>query len=254
MKRALGLLIVPRCAVVILSLLVTPQSRIQHQDSSAFTMALQQAVDRLEGGGKILLAGTVTPVVAAPLECTTDGGYTCDTYDPLMTTCDPAAGCAGLTVDPQGLTCRDEMYTCQVATCDTYDMRMATCDHNSAECAAQHTLEAKPYDHTCDGQTCNGAFTCDFTVDPRALTCDAADPDCSVPTFNHIELTCNPMQDGCKFPWNECTADQYPTCESGIQTCDPGDPSCATVDPTDPTCGTPVKQTTWGAVKAEYLK
>ena len=251
MKKAIGLLIVPLCAVVILSLLVTPQSRIQHQDSSAFTMALQQAVDRLEGGGKVLLAGTATPVAAAPLECTSQE-YTCETYEPSMPTCDVAGGCPAHTVDPQAVTCHDEMYTCQVATCDTYDPQMVTCDHNQANCNFPHTTQPSPYNHTCDGHTCDGTFTCDFTVDPRALTCDAAEAECARPTFNHYEITCNPMQKDCQEPQNQCTAHMYPTCEPGIQTCDPVDPACATVDPSNPDCGTPVKQTTWGKVKAEF--
>jgi hypothetical protein len=251
-KKAIGLLLIPLCTVLVLSLLVTPQSRIQHQDSSAFGLALQRAVDRLEGGSKVLLAGTATPVAAMVPAATYDGAYTCDTYEPAMLTCDPAQGCAEHTMDAMAHTCSNEMYTCQVATCDTYDPQMVTCDPNGAECAVPHTSEPAAYNHTCDGHTCDGAFTCDFTVDPRALTCDAANVDCAGPTFNHNEVTCNPMQDECQLPFNQCTAQQYPTCEPGVATCDPGDPACATVDPSDPRCGTPVKQTTWGKVKAEY--
>jgi hypothetical protein len=51
-----------------------------------------------------------------------------------------------------------------------------------------------------------------------------------------------------------CTAQQYPTCEAGIATCDPGDPACLTLDPADPNCTTPVNKTTWGAVKAKYAE
>jgi len=62
MKKAIVFLLVPICAAFVLGLLVTPQTKVQHQDSSAFQVALQGAVDRLEGGGRVLLAGTATPV------------------------------------------------------------------------------------------------------------------------------------------------------------------------------------------------
>lgn len=252
MKKAMGLLLVPLCTVVMVSLFITPQPKIQHQDSSAFQLALQQAVNRLEGGGKLLLAGTATPAAAVEPIPTYDGGYTCETYDAAMMTCDPQAGCLEHTADPAGHTCVNEMYTCQVATCDTYDPMMETCDPNSADCAVPHTTEPAPFNHTCDGHTCDGAFTCDFTVDPRAMTCDAADYDCERPTFNVYEPTCDWMREECRInnP-RACTAEQYETCDPSVPTCDA---SCATVDPNDPNCGTPVEQTTWGAVKAKYSK
>ena len=255
MKKAITFFLASLCTVIVLSLFVTPQSRIQHQDSSAFKMALQQAVDRLEGGGKLLLAGTATPVAASPAQPTHDGRYTCETYDASLLTCDAQAGCADHTADPQGHTCRDEMYTCQAATCDTYDPLMATCDPNSAECAAPHTTEPAPYNHTCEGNTCDGAMTCDFTVDPRALTCDAADSHCRNFTFDAFMTTCDPMKDECRLnnP-HHCTAESYPTCQAGTATCDPGDPVCTTLDPTNPECTTPVNKTTWGAVKAKYAE
>jgi hypothetical protein len=217
---------------------------------------LQQAVYRLEGGGKMLLAGTATPVVAAPQQYTYDGRYTCETYDPAMYTCD-----AGLpdcqtgiehTADPQSHTCSDEWYTCEVATCDTYDPLMVTCDPNDPCCTTcPHTQEPPPYNHTCDGHTCDGAFTCDFTVDPRALTCDAADVDCMIPTRDAFVITCNPMKPECRLENpDHCTAEGYPTCDPSQPTCDPV--VCSTVDPNDPHCGTPVKKTTWGGIKAEY--
>jgi hypothetical protein len=250
MRKAMGLLLVPLCAVVVLSLLTAPQSRIQHQDSSAFKVALQQAVDRLEGGGKLLLAGTATPAAAIVPVVTYDGGYTCETYDVGRMTCDPAAGCLEHTADPQGHTCSNEMYTCQVATCDTYDPMMETCDPNNAACAVPHTSESAPFNHTCDGHTCDGAFTCDFTVDPRAMTCDAADVDCQAATFNVDQLTCNWMREECREnnP-GHCTGEMYNTCDPSVPTCEA---ACATIDPNDPNCGTPVNRTTWGDVKAKY--
>lgn len=251
-RRAIGLLLAPLCAVVILSLLVTPQSKIQHQDSSAFGKALQQAVYRLEGGSKMLLAGTATPVLAAAAQqCTFDGRYTCETYDPVMTTCDPGTGCIDHTAEPQGHTCSNEWYTCQIATCDTYDPQMATCDPNSAECCYPHTAEPEGMNHTCDGHTCDRAFTCDYTVDPRWPTCNAAYVDCTVPTRDAFVMTCNPMQEECRLENpDHCTSDMYPTCDPSQPTCDPV--ICETVDPNSPHCGTPVRQTTWGGVKAIF--
>ena len=93
MKKAIGFLLGPIVAVFIVGLLVTPQPKIQHQDSSAFQVALQQAVDRLEGS-TMFLAGTATPVNAAPQQPTFDGSYTCDTYDEILPTCNPVVpGC-----------------------------------------------------------------------------------------------------------------------------------------------------------------
>jgi hypothetical protein len=252
-KKAIVFLLVPICAAFVLGLLVTPQTKVQHQDSSAFQVALQGAVDRLEGGGNVLLAGTATPVHAAPQQPTFDGRYTCDTYEPIMTTCDPAQGCADHTQDPLGHTCVAEEYTCQQATCDTYDPRAFTCDPNLAECNLPHTTEPTPYSHTCQGHTCDGSFTCDFTVDPRALTCDAADPLCESTTFNAFIPTCNPMLPECRLnnP-GHCTAQGYHTCEPTAHTCDPAFPDCTTIDPSQPGCATPVEKTSWGQIKHLY--
>jgi hypothetical protein len=129
-----------------------------------------------------------------------------------------------------------------------------TCDPNSAACGTPgglHTFEQAPYNHTCDGHTCDGAFTCDFTVDPRAETCDAADPQCHYTTFDAFMITCNPMKEECRInnP-GHCTAEGYDTCDPTLPTCDPV--NCATFDPNLPECGTPTEQTTWGGVKAIF--
>jgi hypothetical protein len=256
MKKAIVFLLIPICAAFVLGLLVTPQTKVQHQDSSAFQVALQGAVDRLEGSGELLLAGTATPVHAAPQQPTFDRRYTCDTYEPGLPTCD--ASCGEHTTDPLGHTCLNEAYTCQQATCDTYDPQAFTCDRFDPACGPvpppPHTFEPAPYNHTCDGHTCDAAFTCDFTVDPRAYTCDAADPQCEAPTFYYLQPTCNPMLPECRInnPLHCTSQAGYPTCEPGLITCDPGDPLCATVDPADPRCGTPVEETTWGQIKTLY--
>jgi hypothetical protein len=139
-----------------------------------------------------------------------------------------------------------------VATCDTYDPHMATCDPGAAECLVQHTTEGTPYNHTCDGHTCDGSFTCDFTLDPRALTCDAADDECISTTYDAFAITCNPMKEECRInnP-GHCTAEGYNTCDPTAPTCDPA--TCSTIDPNEPGCATPIRHTTWGAVKAKYL-
>jgi hypothetical protein len=200
-----------------------------------------------------MMNATAPPVVAQTSSATFDGRYTCDTYAPNFPTCQPGhPDCpfAGVThtADPNGHTCRAQ-YTCQMATCQTYDSQAYTCDPNRPDCrpATGHTTEMPPYGHTCDGQTCDGSFTCDFTADPRGQTCDAADPLCQRPTFNAFEPTCNPMQLGCRHnnP-GACTAQPTnPTC-SGLPPCGPptSDPrsvtcdamQCYTVSPTQPTC------------------
>jgi hypothetical protein len=258
MKKVIGLLLAPVCVVFIFSLLAAPQPRIQHQDSSAFQAALQQAINRLEGGGKTLLGGTATPVQAGPMTPTYDGRYTCDTYNPAYPTCEPAVcNTYPHTADPAGHTCVAGEYTCQMATCDTYDPQQLTCDvYRNTQCGApnQHTTEPIPYSHTCQGHTCDGTFTCDFTVDPRALTCDAATPECWTPTFEAFQVTCNPMLPECRMnnPKGHCTAENYPTCQPGAYTCDPANPQCATIDPHTPGCATPTEHTTWGKVKERY--
>jgi len=116
-----------------------------------------------------------------------------------------------------------------------------------------HTVEPFPYNHTCDGHTCDGSFTCDFTLDPRAGTCDAADPACGFTTFDAFTPTCNPMLPECRInnP-GHCTAENYPTCQMGFVTCDPADPVCTTIDPAQPGCATPVEKTSWGQIKTLY--
>jgi hypothetical protein len=135
---------------------------------------------------------------------------------------------------------------------------MVTCDPNDGVCNVPHTTEPAPYNHTCDGGTCDGHFTCDFTVDPRAETCDAADPLCQAThgpiTFNHYQPTCDPMNPGCRLnnP-KHCTAQEpgaYLTCDPSVTTCD-ATAGCETVDPVPP-CATPTKWTTWGQLKDLY--
>jgi hypothetical protein len=254
MKKAMGFFLGSICVVVLLGLLVTPQPRVQHQGSSAFDVALEQAVNRLEGGSKFLLGGAATPV-DAQLQPTFDGRYTCETYEAGLATCDPAA-CGDHTTDPVGHTCVAGEYTCQAATCDTYDRQQLTCDPYNSACPGPgtHTTEAAPFNHTCDGHTCDGAFTCDFTVDPREPTCDAADPNCHYTTFDAFQVTCDPMKEECRVnnP-DHCTAEGYFTCAVPIQiTCDPGDPACPTIDPAQG-CATATEHTTWGQIKTLYL-
>jgi hypothetical protein len=118
-------------------------------------------------------------------------------------------------------------------------MQGYTCDvYKNPECGTPncHTTEPAPYNHTCEAVTCDGVYTCDLTVDPRSETCNAADPDCQAPTYQHDQATCNPMDMVCRFnnP-GHCTADNYLTCYSG-----------------PPECDTPVKHTNWGKIKNQY--
>ncbi|GEM_PF-2647917 len=274
MKKAISFLICSILIAAVASMFIAPQVHVQHQGSSAFKMALNQAVDRLENGGRIILAGTATPVAAQVLP-TYDGRYTCDTYNiPGTETCDaanPMCGISGAhTSDPMGHTCVVDAYTCQMSTCDTYDSQQFTCDANNADCtsaAGGHTTEPPPYNHTCDGNTCDGVFTCDFTVDPRAPTCDAANIDCVKTTIDYAMITCNPMRPECQVNNPEhCTAQTYPTCDNASPTCVFGAEchyttkiydTCDGISPTcdgQPGCTNPVQRTDWGRIKHNYRK
>ena len=260
MKKAIGLLLGSVCTVFLISLLLAPQPKIQHQESSAFGLALNQAVQRLEGGGKLFLAGTATPVAAQQngTEPTFDGAYTCDTFQIAGAfTCDPGdPNCPGAglphTADPEGHTCGVGLngYTCQFATCETYDPQAFTCDPFNPQCGPvpppPHTFEPPPYNHTCEGATCDGRFTCDFTADPRALTCDAASPQCIEFTFDFQHSSCDPVNPLCRHnnPKGACTAANYPTCDGVSPTCDVNDPTCTTA----------TQRSTWGSVKSKYEK
>lgn len=209
MKKVIGVLLFSLCTVALLSLIFAPHSKIDHQSSSAFEAALNVAIDRLESGGRTIIVGSATPVAAAALQATYDNGYTCD-----------------------------------AATCDTYDATYLTCDRINPTCAGNgHTYEPSPYNHTCEGYTCNAAHTCDFTADPRAETCDAANGECQQPTFNNNVVTCNPMQQECRKnnPNGFCTAVNYPTCDGVSFTCD-GQTGCTN----------PTERTSWGKIKSKY--
>jgi hypothetical protein len=253
-KKVIGIIIGSVCTVFVLSLLIAPQPKIHHQDSSAFGLALDLAVGRLEGARDVLATGTATPAGAQVSNPTFDGAYTCETFEVAggAITCDagdPACPGAGLphTADPLGHTCVSGAYTCEVMTCDTYDPQALTCDAFNPQCGPvpppPHTFEPPPYNHTCEGHTCDGAFTCDFTVDPRAFTCDAASPNCVELTFQHTLLTCDPLNINCRTnnPKGFCTAANYPTCDGISLTCD-----------NSPGCTTATERSTWGQVKDKY--
>ena len=257
MRKLIQVLCACCCVAVVTAVLASRPVRIHHESSSAFPTALQAAVDRLENGGRavmgataVMMNATAPAVVAQNSPVTFDGRYTCETYSPNFPTCQQGPACpfAGLThtADPNGHTCRAQ-YTCQMVTCQTYDHQAMTCDPNQPICRPPtgHTTEPPPYGHTCDGQTCDGSFTCDFTADPRGSTCDAAHPLCQRPTFNAFEPTCNPMLPQCRYnnP-GACTAQPMnPTC-SGLPPCGPmtSDPRSVTCDPL--VCSTPTSNPT----------
>jgi hypothetical protein len=208
-KKAIGILFCSLCAVVFLALIIAPHPKIQHQGSSAFDAALDAAVAKLEHGGTVILNRSATPAAAVPLQITSDNGYTCDAN-----------------------------------TCDTYEAQYATCDRIDPICRGNgHTFEPPPFNHTCEGYTCDGAHTCDVTADPRAETCDAANIDCTAPTFNNVVLTCNPMQQECRRnnPKGFCTAVNYPTCDGQSFTCN-GVTGCTN----------PTEHTSWGKIKSKF--
>jgi hypothetical protein len=242
------------CCLVALTVtaVLTPQPKVHHADSTAYTAALSSAVDRLEHSNRTVLGATAILLNAAA----------------------PAALAQGAPTF--------EGYTCQAPTCDTYNPQRPTCERTNPICSGSgvHTTEPPPYDHTCQGQTCDGSFTCDFTADPRAPTCDAANTSCQQPTFNAFQSTCDPLQPACR-PNNPgaCTAQpNNPTCSGaacpthtsdprsvtcdasnpvcppltsnpGQVTCDPAFPTC---DQSNPLCRVGASGTTWGKVKDSY--
>ena len=231
MQRVIAVLCGCCCVALLVTALTTPQPRVRHESSSAFTVALESAVGRLENGGRAALGATAV----------------------MMNATAPAVVAQG--------TPTFEGYTCQTATCNTYNPQQPTCDRGNPMClppGATHTAEPPPYNHTCEGQTCDGSFTCDFTADPRSETCDAANTVCVRPTFSAYQPTCDPFQPDCRRnnP-GACTVQpNNPTCSGAAcpvytsdprsVTCDPATPGCGggpttdplqqTCDPTHPTC------------------
>jgi len=156
------------------------------------------------------------------------GAYTCSspacmTYDAGRPTCDTNQPACRPTYDPATLTC---------------DASRMTCDGSSPNCHPRHTMEPPGSNVTCQtSHTCDKGFTCDLTSDPRAFTCDAANPQCQRATYNAFMATCNPLQIGCRInnP-GACTTQFYETCQRG-------NPHCPPVG---------VEGTTWGKVKEKY--
>src|SRR2546426_2612177 len=145
MQKVIAVLCGCCCVALLVTAVVSPRTRVHHEASSAYTAALDQAVERLEKGGRAVLGATAVmmnatePAVTAQGAATSDGRYTCDTYNATQPTCQGAV-CPTHTADPNGHTCR-AAYTCQMATCQTYDPQSVTCDPNRADCAVQHTTE-----------------------------------------------------------------------------------------------------------------
>lgn len=233
MRKRIAFLCGCFCVAVIFVVLATPEPKVHHAGSSAFTAALDAAVTRLEHGGRAVTGATAVVMNATAPAVVAQGTQTYDAY------------------------------TCEAATCDTYNPQVPTCDAQNPACrppGGVHTTEPPPYNHTCEGQTCDGSFTCDFTADPRAPTCDAARTDCIHETFNAYVPTCDPLRPECRGnnpgactvqatyptcsgaacppPTSDprsvtCDAHCGPTTDPGQPTCDPAGPTCS---PTQPTC------------------
>ncbi|HYM81956.1 MAG TPA: hypothetical protein VEY91_11190 [Candidatus Limnocylindria bacterium] len=260
MRKSRLILAAVGCAAF-LALLITPQTRIHHQASTAFTASLDAAVHGLETGTRtavgataIMMNASAPDAIAGPAGSVTfNGQYTCATY------ANTGPGCpAPFTASPGIHTCANA-YTCQRFTCDTYDPKQNTCDPNSPACPLrqQHTVEPPPLNHTCALPVCGPGLTFDQTLDPRAPTCDAGNPQCFMPTFNHNQTTCDPQLPQCRNnnPFACTHHPGNPTCQ-GPPSCPPPttDPRAVTCDP-GPNCSvTDIQRTTWGKVKSKYRK
>jgi len=237
MKKFIVVLLSCCCAVVLANLIATSQVRVNHQHSSAFNAALVSAVDRLENGARAAAGATAVMMNATAPGAnaqvggpTFNGRYTCETYQgPNQPRCNGTEH----TVESFRYTCN----TAPGATCQTYDVSQFTCDPNRPDCGGAHTTEPPPYNHTCQAVTCDGSHTCDFTVDPRALTCDRGN-ECSEVTLNSNHLTCDPTRPQCRGKNPLACTIQAGCTSDGAATCDPVAPGCGpyTTDPRSATC------------------
>lgn len=215
-KYAITLLVVP---LLFLGMLVFGPDKADHESSPAFSAALSNAIDRLEG------AAIKATVAATP--CAQAEAFDLTT-DPI--TCDASPQCGGLTADHRPCyTLQDEEPTC--------DQQSETCDQGMT-CHGRYTCDERT---TCTGgPTCDGTYTCwNSTCDQPDMTCDNT-PTCDGGVDCDFTVdgshTCNGV------PTCESTCEAWPTCEytcQGAVTCD-GSPTCTaggiTCDPSSPTC------------------
>ena len=205
MKRSvIALLLLP---LLVLCVFLAAPERDDHVNSPAFSVALNQAIDKLEGtAGRVTSAAT--PVArAGALDYTTDP-VTCFATNPE---------CQELTYDER--------------PCNTLDHGQPTCDHESPTCDASPTCHGRytcDYRTTCDGSsTCNADYTCwNSTCEEQNQTCDGETPTCDA------GANCNFTTDGTHTCNGSATCDNtcqgWPTC-SDYQTCDvtcAGQPTC----------------------------
>ncbi len=269
-KFAIVVSIVP---LLFLGLLFIGPDREDHANSPAFSAALDNAVNRLEGAA-VKVTAVVTPCARAgaydyttdPVTCwmtnpecqeLTYDDRPCETLDHAVMTCDhqsptcnTEATCQGRYTCDHRATCDgtqtcDATETCWNSTCkqaeQTCDGETPTCDHG-ANCAftmdGTHTCNgSETCDDTCDGwPTCEGYMTCDITCEGN-ITCGGA-----------------PTCDGTETCGGGATCDGTPTCD-GTDTCKlTCEWTCfnSTCNPGDPDCENAVERTSWGKIKKQF--
>jgi len=190
--------------------------KAEHNSSPAYSAALDQAINRLEGAAASATCVVASKVHAGTLELTQDP-ITCDPADPK---------CNGLTVDSR--------------PCITLSHTYPTCDHNGPTCNTGYTCSGR---YTCDDRnTCyaGGAATCDAHYTCWNSTCTEVGKTC-----DGVTPTCD-RGAGCDFTIDGTqTCNGSPTCVNtcfGWPTCTPGETYCAHA----------VDLTTWGKIKAKY--
>lgn len=252
-KSAIILLCIP---LILVGVICLHPEKADHGSSPAFSLALRDAVDKLEGAALKTTAAVSTPANASRLDLTTDpvtctaGDPQCDgltaddrpcytlqdadvTCDAISPTCDSKWTCSGSYTCDDRSTCDGSMtcdaeHTCWNSTCDEPGQ---TCDGTSPTCAADQGC-----DFTMDGtHTCNGTETCFNTCESWPTVCSftCSGPTCVVtcqvtctdfPTCGGEETcdgtaTCEDTCEGIGFPTCDVTCDGTGTCD-GSGTCD----------------------------------
>jgi len=166
-STAIGVLV---AAALLGVLYVSISSRVPaHQESPAFAIALESAVDRLETSR----VRTGDAVQGQEL-----------TFDPSVPTCD-AQYPTCIPDEPTCVTLRPDSVTCYVEdpNCCTYEVAKFTCDPQEPTCewGQQHCVTGRYGHPTCsaDPKECpDMTYLEQYTCTPGTNTCDAANPRC----------------------------------------------------------------------------
>lgn len=217
-KYVIALLVVP---LFLVGVLIVGPEKADHESSPAFSVALNNAINRLEG--------TAIKATVAATPCAQAEAFDLTT-DPI--TCDASPECENLTTDYR--------------ECYTLDDQEATCDQATPTCNEEPTCHGR---YTCDsrttcdgGPTCDGAYTCwNSTCDEPGQTCDGT-PTCDGSAGCDFTVdgthTCNGV------PTCESTCEGWPTCEitcqgatcAGAFTCEAAQATCDGSETCQNTC------------------